>query len=177
MFGLGPPTDLDGFTAAGAAIGVDAVHRRGGLATIAVRVATHARDGVRLVRTRVAVAGGWAWRRRSFELLSRVGMSVEPTIARDRGRTTVATAPLVGALASLAPAFVWLSADGTSALRVGLDLEIAASMEARARPGVIRWLDASGDGVRPLLRAGGLELAVGLGVGGWFAVGRGRLRP
>jgi hypothetical protein len=170
IFGVGPPTDLDGFVGAGGSIGLDAVHRSGGLASVAVRVLTHDRSDLRLVRVRAAIAGGYALRRRSFELLARVGASVEPVVLRDDGRPSVKNAPLVGAFAMVSPAYVLRSKRRPMALRIALDVELAASMEASSSPGVIRWIDATPDDPISLLRAGGVEIGLGASIGGWFAL-------
>ncbi len=179
VLGLGPPLDLDGFVAGGGALGVDARHRSGALVGGAARVLGHRRDALAIVRVRVAVTGGYAWRRGAFELLARAGVSVEPILLRDHGArahtitkdgTTTSRAPLVGALASLAPGLLVRRGRGHPPLRLSLELELAGAMEARRTPGVARFIDASASPPVSLLRAGGLELALGLGVGGWFAL-------
>ena len=181
VLGVGPPTDLDGFVGAGAALGLDARPRSGGLAAMALRVLTHANDELRIVRVRVALAGGYVLRRRAFELTARAGASVEPVILRDGGSVpdlrkpsggAVASAPLVGVLAGLAPAYVLRAQRRPLALRLALELELAASMEARSPPGAIRYVDAIPATPVPLVRAGGVELALGLAIGGWFGVAR-----
>lgn len=171
LFGVGPPTDLDGFVGAGGSLGLDALHRSGALASVSVRALTHAKDELRLVRIRAAIAGGWALRRRAFELLVRAGVSVEPVVLRDRGHaSSVSNAPLVGAFAMLSPAYVLRAKTRGLALRLALDVELAASMEATGSPGAIRWIDATTDERVSLLRAGGVEIALGASVGGWFAL-------
>ena len=49
-----------------------------------------------------------------------------------------------------------------TALRLGLELEIAESVEARSPPGAVQILRRVGDETRPFMRAGGLELSVGV---------------
>ncbi len=177
LFGVGPPTDLDGFVGAGGSLGLDARHRSGALAFFGVRVLTHARDELRVVRIRAAVAGGYALRVRAFELLTRVGASVEPVVLRDRGRASgISNAPLVGAFAMVSPAYVLRSKRRGLALRIALDLELSASMEATSSPGTLRWIDATPDVPVALLRAGGVELGVGASLGGWFALPHRRQR-
>ncbi|HET6582595.1 MAG TPA: hypothetical protein VFG69_04090, partial [Nannocystaceae bacterium] len=80
--------------------------------------------------------------------------------------------PLVGVLAGLSPAYVLRSRRRALALRLSVDLELAASMEARSPPGAIRYVDAIPDEPVALVRAGGVELSIGLGVGGWFGLPR-----
>jgi hypothetical protein len=181
VFGLGPPTDLDGYAGAGGTIGLDAVHRSGAIASIEARALTHARDPLRMIRVRVAIAGGWALRRRAFELLVRAGATIEPVILRESGSRAAfegpgggATrpAPLVGLIAGISPTYVLWSRDRSVALRLALDVELAASMEASPRPGAIRTVEERADTVTGLLRAGGLELGAGVRVGAWFAVPR-----
>ena len=177
--GFGPPLDLDGYVGAGGRVGLDARHRSGALVGASARVLGHAHDGLALVRIRVAITGGYALRRKSFELLVRGGVSIEPLVLRDRGAsvrtlatdgTATRTAPLVGALVGLAPGVLLRPRRSKALLRISLDLELAGAMEARKRPGVARWID--GTTSTSLLRAGGLELGLGLGFGGWFAIDR-----
>lgn len=181
VLGLGPPLDLDGYVGGGGRIGLDARDRSGALVGASVRVLGHAQRGLAIVRVRVALTGGFALRRKSFELIVKGGVSIEPIALRDHGAsvrarandgTATRTAPLVGALAGISPGLLLRPRRGGARVRVSLDLELAGSMEARRSPGVARWIDGSTS--TALLRAGGLELGLGLGLGGWFAIdGRG----
>jgi hypothetical protein len=178
VIGLGPPLELDGFVGGGGGVGLDLRHRTGALVGVGARVVGHARTELAIVRIRLALSGGYALRRGAFELLARGGVSIEPIVLRDGGEVVrplgpsgdaTRAAPLVGVLAGIAPG-VLLRGKGRAPLRLSLDVELAASMEARSRPGVAQWIDGSAAPATPLLRAGGLELALGLGVGGWFAI-------
>jgi hypothetical protein len=73
-------------------------------------------------------------------------------------------------LAGLSPAYVLRAKRRPLALRFALELELAASMEARSPPGALRYVDAIPDEPVPLMRAGGVELGLGLAIGGWFGV-------
>lgn len=179
IFGVGPPTPERGFVAVGGSIGVDAMHHRGvkvvgGIVGGDVRIATVSKDALRVVRVRVAVSGGVAVRKAWFVMPLRAGVAVEPVISRgdsvrDAAGRSVSPRPLVGAVVQASPSWVWWSRSRRTGLRVAVDVELAGSMEMRARPGVVRWVHA-GDDARGLARAGGVEMGVGVSVGGWFAV-------
>lgn len=174
VFGVGPPTSEGGLVAGGATIGVDAMHRRGGLVAADVRVAARSTDALQVIRVRVALGGGWVLRRGRFALPLRAAISIEPVVSRgatlrDRDGVSASPRPLVGALVHGSPSVVWWLRSGRAAVRASIELEAAASMEARAEPGVVRYVEA-GDAARGLGRAGGVELAAGLGLGAWFAV-------
>jgi len=116
-------------------------------------------------------------RRGRFALPLRAVLTVEPVVGTgarlgQTGGGEASPVPRVGALLHAAPGVVWWLRSERAAVRAFVDLELAASVEARARPGVLRYVEAGAAG-RGLGRAGGLELGAGVGVGGWFAV-RGR---
>jgi len=174
VLGVGPPVSERGLVAGGATLGVDAMHRRGGLVAADVRVAARSTDALQVLRVRVALGGGWVLRRGRFALPLRAAISIEPVVSRgatlrDRDGVSASPRPLVGALVRGSPSVVWWLRSGRAAVRASIELEVAASMEARAKPGVVRYVEA-GDAVRGIGRAGGVELAAGLGLGAWFAV-------
>jgi hypothetical protein len=174
VFGVGPPVSERGLVAGGATLGVDAMHRRGGLVAADVRVAGRSTDALQVLRIRVALGGGWVLRRGRFALPLRAAISIEPLVSRgatlrDRDGASASPRPLVGGLIHGSPSVVWWLRSGRAAVRASIELELAASMEARAKPGVVRYVEA-GDTARGLGRVGGVELAAGLGVGAWFAV-------
>lgn len=179
VFGVGAPVSERGLVAGGATFGVDAMHRRGGLVAADVRVAGRSTDALQVLRVRVALGGGWVLRRGRFALPLRAAISIEPLVSRgatlrDRDGASASPRPLVGGLVHGSPSVVWWLRSGRAAVRASIELELAASMEARAKPGVVRYVEA-GDTARGLGRVGGVELAAGLGVGAWFAVeGRSR---
>lgn len=176
LLGVGPPLDLQGLVAGHGAIGVDALHRRGGTVGLDLRAGARTASDVQLVRVRVAITGGWTYTKRRFALGLRGGVSIEPVIARgtsldlgDDARTVARPGPLVGALVGVTPGVVWWSAKQRMGLRAGVDLELAGSVEPRRGWGVVRLVPADPE-ASSLARAGGIELAIGAVVGGWFAL-------
>ena len=120
-------------------------------------------DALQVLRVRVALGGGWVLRRGRFALPLRAAISIEPVVSRgatlrDRDGVSASPRPLVGALVRGSPSVVWWLRSGRAAVRASIELEVAASMEARAKPGVVRYVEA-GDAARGIGRAGGVELA------------------
>lgn len=176
LLGVGPPLDLQGLVAGYGTIGADALHHRGGTIGVDVRAAARSTSALQLVRIRVAITGGWTYARRRFALGLRGGVSIEPLIVTgtsldlgDDARTTARPGPLVGALIGVTPGVTWWAAKRRTALRIGVDLELAGSIETRRGGGVVRVVPADPE-ESSLARAGGIELAIGAVVGGWFAL-------
>lgn len=184
--GVGPPVDVGAFAGGGGGIGLRYVDRRGASIGAMARGQIERRDDVGLARVRVAIAAGYAWRRRWFELVGEVGPTIEVVrlgrAARGAAGVTRTTAPLVGGALVLAPGAIAWEDPRRGSLRVGIELELAYSVEARADAGAVRVLHRTDAGTRAVLRAGGVELGLGLGVEGRFGVlapqarGRGRAR-
>jgi hypothetical protein len=143
-----------------------------------VRFATRRSLDVRLSRTRVQLAVGWAYRRRNFELLALGAFTVEPwllTQTSDGGPLGVPddepVGPLLGGLGRVSPGFfLEPRATPSFALRIGLFAELAGS----ALPGVGAPRLVYADPPEPIARFGGLELATGLDTTLWFSVPRRR---
>lgn len=175
ILGVGAPSAQQGFVAAGAALGLDAQHERGASFAVELRTAARVAPAATLVRTRVAIAAGWTVVRRRFQLPLQLGASVEPLVVRrDGGVASLDDAtgraarprPLLGALVRAMPSLVFWHARRTAALRVGLQVELAGSFEARDHGGAVRLLGPDG----AVHRAGALELGFGAFLGGAFAV-------
>lgn len=178
LLGVGPPLDLQGLVAGHGAIGVDAMHHRGGTVGLEVRAGGRSTSSLQLVRIRVAITGGWTYTKRRFALGLRGGVSIEPVVVTgtsldlgDDARTTARPGPLVGALVGVTPGVTWWSAKRRTGLRIGIDLELAGSVETRRGWGVMRFVPADRE-ASSLARAGGIELAIVAVVGGWFALRR-----
>jgi hypothetical protein len=145
---------------------------------LGLRYATRlAGPDVRLSRIRALVAVGYAYRRRSFELLALGGFTVEPwLLSRTTGSTRPAVTddapigPLLGGIGRLSPGLlVQPAATPSFALRLGLFAELAGS--GIARNGTPRIVAADGAGeLVELARFGGLELSTGLDVALWFSL-------
>lgn len=171
--GLGPPTDTPLFAGAGGTLGGDVFFRSHAFVRAAVRVAGTAAGGVSLTRVRVAVHGGYALRRRRFEFAALAGVAVEPLIISDPLQSSDGAqrnpAPLFAALLGLEPSVVVLSRPRKLELLVGPTFELGYGFEARRPAGTVRITRPD---TSPLLRAGGLELAIAVGLQTRFAVGR-----
>lgn len=173
--GIGPPTDAPVFSGVGATLGGDLVFRSHAIVRAAVRVIGTRAGGVQLTRIRAAVHGGYAVRRRRFEFAVLGGVAIEPMVISDPIQTSSGTrtnpAPLFAGLLGLEPSFVVLHRPDRLELLVGPTFELGYSFEARSPAGAVRISDANAD---PLLRAGGLELAIAVGLQTRFALGQRR---
>jgi hypothetical protein len=171
LLGLGPPPPA-GFAAAGAHARVDARLRSGALLGLALRGLGHRRLGYGLTRLRIAIEGGYAWRRGAFELATTVGATVEPwLVTRDGGIPELARRRPVdvalGGLVRIAPAWRRETRGGRS-IRLAPFIELAGSALPARDGGVARLRVQEQMRVRELFRVGGLELALGLELGVWL---------
>lgn len=160
--GLGPPADLTGTATAGAGLGGAWHHPRGLTVGGSLRAASWQRGGVRMTRARLALQVGYGWTWERWALVVRAGPHVEPlwidTAVRRPSGPSRPRAPLFGGMATLSPR-VQIAEQSGFVLLVGPDLEVAGSFEAATPAGAVRILR---DADTPLLRAGGMELGVGL---------------
>ena len=181
VIGVAPSTDASVLAAAGASLGIDARHQRGGLLTFDVRVAGRSGGDLSVARLRVAAGGGWAWRRGALEVPLAGAVTVEPWwVRRDGARADlerdpadgVRARPALGALLRVAPGFfVDRPRPRVPAIRIGARAEVAGSF---VPDGGARTVELGIDeaGVRDAtLRLGGLELTLGLDVALWFGLG------
>lgn len=176
--GLGAPADADRFVGGGGGVGLWLRHRSGLLVGTELRVLGHRLPlDTALVRTRVGLALGYAWRRGSFELATSAALGVEPWWVRaggsasELGDTSGRAAPrrpLIGGGVSIVPAHRF-SAGGVD-VRLGPRVELAASSAVGDGGRVAELLvDRSGE-LRTVGRLGGWELALGLDVVVWIPV-------
>jgi hypothetical protein len=162
-FGVGPPTDVQGFVGGGGLGLVRFLHRTGATAALQVRGLVMPRDGVLLSRLRIAATGGWVWRPNRFDLVTEAGVTVEPLWVGSSfeltppSGTARSPAPLVGGRLAVSPGYTVWSRDRT-ALRLGLELDLAESVEARSPAGAVQILR----GATPFMRAGGFEMAIAI---------------
>jgi hypothetical protein len=179
--GLAPVTDASVFAGAGGSLGVDLRGRRGWLAMIDARVLGRSAEGLAAVRARLALGGGWAWRRGALEVPLAGALTVEPWWVRRAGSgvdlrdgtDAVGRRPALGAALRVSPGlFVPRTRPRAPALRIGARAEVAGSF---VPDGGLRTVEIGIDeagGREAALRIGGLELVVGLEVALWFGVGR-----
>ncbi len=181
VLGVAPRTDAPVLAAAGGAIGLSARHVRGGLIDAGLRITGRTSDGTAVVRARVAVGGGWAFRWQSFELPLVGAATIEPWWPRHGGDATglrtgsaaVDRQPLLGALVAASPGFL-LRGQRPNApmIRLGARIEGAGSFVPDGGARTVEIGIDGADGRDATLRLGGLELSLALDVAIWFAVPR-----
>ena len=176
--GLGAPRDADRFVGAGGNVGVWLRHRSGLLVGAELRVLGRRLPlDTSLVRTRVGLALGYAWRRGAFELATAAAVGVEPWWVRAGGRASdlgdtsgraAPRRPLLGGGVSIVPAHRF-SAGGVD-LRLGPRLELSTSSAVGDGGRVAQLLVDEAGELRTVGRLGGWELALGLDVVIWIPV-------
>lgn len=186
--GLGEPDDADRFTAAGGDLGIWLRHRSGALVGAEVRVLGRALAfHTSIVRTRIGIGVGYAWRRGSFELASTAAFGVEPWSVRAAGSRSDlgdtegqerAGAPLLGGSIRIVPAHRFEI--GGVGVRVGPRVEVAASSAIGDGGRVAQLFVDDGDALASIGRIGGWELGLGVDVVVWIPLrpkrGAGRAR-
>ncbi len=175
--GLGPPTDLQGLAAGTIDLSMWARSRAGGTVLLGVRGGWRQNGPFVMERGRLSVGGGYVWRGRWLELPVLAAATLEWWRVRKGGRVQSVVgpsgdpsgrSPLLGGLLAFAPGAVWWPRRGRVGLRLGAVVELAASGVPRA--GIIRVVERKGGRDQERLRAGGLELSVGLSLGVWIPV-------
>lgn len=174
--GLGEPTAPDRFTAAGGDLGVWLRHRSGALVGADVRVAGRALAfDTSILRTRVGVHLGYAWRREGFELATTAGFGVEPWSVRASGSRSALDDEagaertgrvLLGGNLRIVPAHRF-ELRGV-AVRIGPRLEIAASSGVGDGGRVAELFVVEDADLVSIGRIGGWELGLGLDVVVWI---------
>jgi hypothetical protein len=174
--GLGAPADADRFVGAGGNVGLWLRHRSGLIVGTELRVLGRRLPlDTSLVRTRVGLALGYAWRRGAFELATAAALGVEPWWVRAAGRASdlgdtsgraAPRRPLVGGGVSIVPAHRF-SAGGVD-VRLGPRLEVTASSAAGDGGRVAQLLVNQAGQLRTVGRLGGWELALGVDVVIWI---------
>ncbi len=169
VVGLAAPSDVHPLAAGGGGLGFEIRTERGAYASIDLRVAARVRDEHTLLRMRFAGAGGYAWRRGEFELVSAAFVAAEPWWLTHRaGRVDVhrrtsdeSVSPwLVGGGLRIAPGWV-RDVGARTQLRLGVRVELSGAAMPRGNVGRILVVDDRGALV-PAFRLGGLELGGGL---------------
>jgi len=169
---VGPPAP-GGFAGGGGLLLLELRWPRGPLVSLGVRSSWHRPAPLTVGRTRISVGGGYAWRRKRFELRTTVALDVEPWGARRDGAREPVLYPdgqrrdrglQLGGHLRLSPGWRFELRSGL-ALRVGPRIELAGSALAQAA-GIARLLVADAAGERSVVaRVGGLELSAGLELG------------
>jgi len=179
LLGLAPAGNIGDSGAAAGMLGLDLRWPSGAALSVDVRLGGHRSAPFSLIRTRIALGGGYVLRRRAFEMPVLAHFGVEPWGVRRQGRGTdvhplAGTArqvPLLGVSVRAAPG-VRVSIAGRPALlmRLGPFVELSGSAAFSDGVGVPRLYDATTQEV--VARLGGLEAALGLTIQVWLAVGR-----
>lgn len=170
VLGVGPPAYGGPLAGGGGGLGLEVRSPRGFAAALEARAIGQTEAGSGLGRLRVAIAAGYALRRKSFELPILVGLAIEPwwiTRAGERAPLlaagdddVLARPPLLGGFLRLSPG--WRAQPSPRlGLRVGPRIELGGSFAIDDHDGarVVGLADAAGT---PRFRVGGLELSLGL---------------
>ena len=140
---------------------------------LGLRTLSRGQSGASLVRTRVSLGLGVTSRWGRFELSTLFSALLEPWWIREGGsRVPLGAPPLIGGFARLTPGL--LVPVGAATMRIAADLGLAIVVEAA--PGALTAAVALEPGTDPILRAGGVELDLGLVIGVWIPV-KARSRP
>ena len=181
VLGVAPRTDAPVLAAAGGAVGFSVRHQRGALLDAGLRITGRTSHDTAVVRARIAVGGGWAFRWESFELPLVAAATIEPWWPRHGGGTTglltgmaaVDRRPMLGALIAASPGFlVRGQRPNAPMIRLGARIEGAGSFVPDGGARTVEIGIDSADGRDATLRLGGLEMSLALDVAIWFALPR-----
>jgi hypothetical protein len=179
VLGLGAPTDTDRFSAWGGDLGMKLRSRQGVVALLEARVGgRETAYEQRLLRTRVGLGIGYAWRgeqaaaRGGVEIEIVALATVEPWWLRSEGENATftddrANRPLLGGALRFVPG--WLAHPSPRVrVRVGPKLELAFSSAIGDGGRVIQLVVDDGTRNVPIGRLAGLELDLGIELTLWF---------
>jgi len=176
--GLGDPADADRFTAAGGDLALWLRHRSGALLGVDARMlGRRLAFDASVLRTRIGIQIGHAWRRKSFELATTAAFTVEPWSVRTQGSRSMlgnlegssrTGAPLLGGALRIVPAHRF-EIRGV-AVRLGPRLEIAASSAVGDGGRVAQLLVDAGGELTTVGRVGGWEIGIGVDAVLWIPV-------
>ena len=173
ILGLGAPADTDRFSSWGGDLGLRLRTRSGIVALVEARVAgRETAYEQRLVRTRVGLGIGYAWRGDHVEIETLALATVEPWTLRSEGdRATFeddrSIRPLLGGALRFVPGFLAQPTPRVR-MRVGPKLELSFSSAIGDRGEVIQLVVDDGTRDVPIGRLAGLELDLGAELVLWF---------
>jgi hypothetical protein len=174
ILGVGAPADTDRFAAFGGEFGLGLRLRNGAAFVTDLRVAGRSHErGFRLLRLRVAVGGGYAWRPHdAVELEALALVHVEPWLVfrSDLPTPLGRQPPTFGGSIRLAPGYRWRTVSGRASGRVGTWLEVGGSFVPDPGVGVAKVSIQTDEGSVPMFRVGGAEIVGGIQTVVWFAV-------
>lgn len=170
ILAAGPPRHGGVFGGGGGGVTLAARSPRGALLAIDLRGLGNGTTTFATGRLRVAIAGGYAWRRGRFELPVLLGLTIEPWWTTQSGATATIysdgavarRAPLIGGVLQVAPALRLTTARGPlAAVRIGPRIDVAGSFAVDDKATLVGLIDAT---TLDKQRLGGLELGLGLEV-------------
>jgi hypothetical protein len=179
LLGIAPTADIGRSVAVLGELGMEVRWPSGAAVSADIRMGGRHTSPFSLLRTRIAVGGGYVLRRGAFELPLRMWLGVEPWGVRVHGRGTPVVplhgnarqVPLLGLVARADPGIRMSFATRPSlAMRLGPYVELAGSAAWSDGVGVPRLRAA--DTGEVVARLGGLELGLGLSVQLWLAMGQ-----
>ncbi len=176
LVGLGPG-GVSG-PSGGAGLDVDLRVPVGALVSVGLRHMTRGDEVARVHRFAVHVAGGYALRRKSFELRTIAGFVVEPWFVSEAGEVRnlrnedgERAGPLLGGLVSLSPGWLYRRRPTSSvALRLGMRAQLEITNLASGGIGRVRVVQSTG--AEEIARVGGVELVLGADMTLWFTVAK-----
>ena len=164
MIGLSPSAGVRGF---GGGLGLDLRLPKGLAVMLEGRVVSTSSEGISLTRIRAALGVGYVPRIGAFELGLFAAAHLEPWFGIiDGNEFDVDPPPLIGAALRVAPGANFEL--GSVRLRVALPLDLALAVEAG--PGAQTVALARDLTASPSVRAGGVELGLGLALAVWIPV-------
>lgn len=175
VLGFGPPTDVDVLAGGGGGIGLDVRLPGGAVFGLEGRGLGRTRRSHRLSRVRVAISGGYSYRRGAFEMVATGFVAAEPWFVSSAGKIAdpeVVGGPdptrvLLGGGARLGPGYL-VSVGRRTRLHLGLRAEVGGS--GMPSGGVGRLAITRDDGTQePVLRLGGFEVGAGVELTWWIA--------
>jgi hypothetical protein len=171
---LGPPRHGDVYLGAGGGVGIELRTARGVHAFADFRALGRTVDQFRITRLRAAIGAGFAWRHDRLELVTDLGIAVEPWVVSSTDGIEPVThddgvsgrPPLLSAFIRLSPGYrVSLDAGAIKGLRIGPRVDVAAGFVPTADPRPAGLSDVEG---RELLRLGGAELTTAIELAVWL---------
>jgi hypothetical protein len=173
ILGLGAPTDTDRFSAWGGDLGLRLRAKNGLVALVEARVVgRETAYEQRLVRTRVGLGIGYAWRGAHVEIETLALATVEPWTLRSEGaRATFEDdrriRPLLGGALRFVPGLL-VQPSPRVRMRVGPKIELAFSSAIGDEGEVIQLVVDDGTRDVPIGRLAGLELDLGVELVLWL---------
>ncbi len=172
--GIGPPDFGDVYLGVGASLGLQLRTARGFFGILDFRPSGRSTGAYRLTRLRVALGAGYAWRGQRVEIATAVALGVEPWFVTTtagiepiRGPGNLSgQPPLLSALLRLSPGYhLPIDRGALRGLRIGPRIEIGGGFVIADGAKVAGLRSDSGEA---LFRLGGVELATGFEIVGWF---------